>query len=143
MPPANPSPEKLHAGQVIQSQHVMVEINTVFQQLVTVLDKIDPAKLNQTLGAIATAFNGRGEKFGKTLTDFNAFLAKIEPSLPNLSHDIEAAVRRSTRTPTRRPTSSSTVEQHRHRSAIPSSTSSRTSTSSWSAQSVWPMSATT
>ena len=70
----------------------MVEINTVFQQLVQVLDKIDPAKLNQTLGAIATAFNGRGEKFGKTLTDFNAFLAKIEPSLPNLSHDIEAAV---------------------------------------------------
>jgi ABC-type transporter Mla subunit MlaD len=70
----------------------MVEINTVFQQLVQVLDKIDPAKLNQTLGAIATAFNGRGEKFGKTLTDFNAFLAKIEPSLPNLSRDLEAAV---------------------------------------------------
>ena len=70
----------------------MVEINTVFQQLVAVLDKIDPVKLNQTLGAIATAFNGRGEKIGRTLTDFNAFLAKIEPSLPNLSHDIEAAV---------------------------------------------------
>ena len=54
--------------------------------------QIDPAKLNETLGAIATAFNGRGEKFGQTLTDFDALLAKIEPSLPNLSHDIEAAV---------------------------------------------------
>src|SRR6476619_7387067 len=92
VPPADPSPQKLRPGQVIQGQHVMVEINTVFQQLVQVLDKIDPAKLNQTLGAIATAFNGRGEKIGQTLTDFNAFLAKIEPSLPNLSHDIEAAV---------------------------------------------------
>ena len=90
--PANPSPEKLREGQVIQGKHVMVEINTVFQQLVAVLNKIDPAKLNQTLGAIATAFNGRGEQIGTTLTDFNAFLAKIEPSLPNLSHDIEAAV---------------------------------------------------
>jgi len=90
--PAEPSPEKLREGQVIQSQHVMVEINTVFQQLVQVLDRLDPVKLNQTLGAIATAFNGRGEKIGQTLTDFNAFLAKIEPSLPNLSHDIEAAV---------------------------------------------------
>ena len=90
--PAKPSPEKLREGQVIQSQHVMVEINTVFQQLVQVLDKIDPVKLNQTLGAIATAFNGRGEKIGHTLADFDAFLAKIEPSLPNLSHDIEAAV---------------------------------------------------
>ena len=90
--PAEPSPDKLREGQVIQGQHVMVEINTVFQQLVQVLDKLDPVKLNQTLGAIATAFNGRGEKIGQTLTDFNAFLAKIEPSLPNLSHDIEAAV---------------------------------------------------
>jgi phospholipid/cholesterol/gamma-HCH transport system substrate-binding protein len=92
VPPEDPSPERLHAGQVIQSKHVMVEINTVFQQLVNVLDKIDPAKLNETLGAISTAFNGRGEKFGQTLVDFNALLAKIEPSLPNLSHDIEAAV---------------------------------------------------
>jgi virulence factor Mce-like protein len=92
VPPADPSPQRLRPGQVIQGQHVMVEINTVFQQLVQVLDKIEPTKLNQTLGAIATAFNGRGEKIGKTLTDFNAFLAKIEPSLPNLSHDIEAAV---------------------------------------------------
>lgn len=90
--PPDPSPQRLHEGQVIQSQHVVVEINTVFQQLVEVLDKIDPVKLNQTLGAIAKAFNGRGEKLGKTITDFNAFLAKIEPSLPNLSHDIETAV---------------------------------------------------
>ncbi|RDH78383.1 MCE family protein [Mycolicibacterium moriokaense] len=90
--PENPSSERLHAGQVIQAQHVMVEVNTVFQQLVNVLDKIDPAKLNETLGAISTAFNGRGEKFGQTLVDFNALLAKIEPSLPNLAHDIEASV---------------------------------------------------
>ncbi|MCV7281129.1 MCE family protein [Mycolicibacterium flavescens] len=90
--PQNPSAQTLRAGQVIQSQHVTIEVNTVFQQLVQVLDKIDPAKLNQTLGAIATAFNGRGEQFGKTLVDFNELLAKIEPSLPNLAHDIEAAV---------------------------------------------------
>lgn len=91
-PPGDPSPQRLHAGQVIQGKHVTVEVNTVFQQLVAVLDKIDPAKLNQTLGAIASAFNGRGEKIGQTLSDFNAFLAKIEPSLPNLSHDIETSV---------------------------------------------------
>jgi virulence factor Mce-like protein len=91
-PPPDPSPEKLHAGQVIRGQHVTVEINTVFQQLVAVLDKIDPAKLNQTLGAIATAFNGRGQKFGQTLSDLNAFLARIEPSLPNLGHDIATSV---------------------------------------------------
>ena len=91
-PPPEPSPQKLHAGQVIQGRHVTVEINTVFQELVAILDTIDPAKLNQTLGAIATAFNGRGEKIGQTLSDFNALLAKVEPSLPNLGHDIETSV---------------------------------------------------
>ncbi len=62
------------------------------ERLVTLLDKIDPAKLAETLGAVATAFNGRGEKIGRSLEDFNAFLAKINPALPNLSHDIEASV---------------------------------------------------
>ncbi|MCK5751675.1 MAG: MCE family protein [Mycobacterium sp.] len=90
-PPANPA-GTLSAGQILQGDHVTVEINTVFQQLVTVLDSIDPAKLNETLGAIAQAFNGRGEKFGQTLSDFNAVLAELEPSLPNLARDIELAV---------------------------------------------------
>jgi phospholipid/cholesterol/gamma-HCH transport system substrate-binding protein len=90
--PAAPSPKKMYAGQVLQGQHVTVEINTVFEQLVSVLNKIDPPKLNETLGAIASAFNGRGEKIGKTLSDFDALLTKLDPSLPNLSHDIEASV---------------------------------------------------
>jgi phospholipid/cholesterol/gamma-HCH transport system substrate-binding protein len=94
VPPAGPSATtpRMYAGQVIQGGPVTVEINTVFQQLVSVLNKLDPAKLNETLGAIASAFNGRGEEIGKTLTDFDALLAKLDPSLPNLSHDIEAAV---------------------------------------------------
>lgn len=91
-PPAKPTAETLQKGQVLQGDHVTTEINTVFQQLVNVLDVVDPAKLNETLGAIAQAFNGRGEKFGQTMVDFNALLAKLEPSLPNLAHDIEAAV---------------------------------------------------
>ena len=90
--PADPSSDALRAGQVLQGDHVTTEINTVFQQLTTVLDKIDPAKLNQTLGAISQAFNGRGEKIGQTMVDFNALLARIEPSLPNLARDIEQSV---------------------------------------------------
>jgi virulence factor Mce-like protein len=87
--PPEPSAEPLKAGQVLNSQHVTVEINTIFERLTSVLAKIDPPKLSQTLGAIATAFNGRGQKFGQSLVDFDTFLAKIEPSLPALSHDIE------------------------------------------------------
>lgn len=88
--PGDPSSKPVQAGAVLQGDHVTVEINTVFQQLTKVLDKIDPAKLNETLGAISKAFDGRGEKMGQTLSDFNAFLGKIEPSLPNLEKSIEA-----------------------------------------------------
>ena len=90
--PANPAAKTLQKGQVLQGEHVTVEINTVFQQLVNVLDAVDPTKLNETLGAISQAFSGRGEKFGQTMTDFNALLAELEPSLPNLAHDIETSV---------------------------------------------------
>ena len=91
VPPPDPSPQPLRAGQVLQGNHVTVEINTVFQQLVSVLSKIEPEKLNETLGAFAQAFSGRGEKLGQTLSDLDALLAKIDPSLPKLSHDIAAA----------------------------------------------------
>lgn len=87
--PENPE-GTMRPGQVLQGEHVTVEVNTVFQQLTRVLDKIDPAKLNETLGAISAAFGGRGEKMGQTVSDFEALLAKLEPSLPNLNRDIES-----------------------------------------------------
>ena len=61
VPPKNPSAESAKAGQVVEGDHVTVELNTVFEQLVSVLSKVDPAKLNETVGAITKALNGRGE----------------------------------------------------------------------------------
>jgi phospholipid/cholesterol/gamma-HCH transport system substrate-binding protein len=90
LPPAEPSPKPLSANQVLEGQHVTVEINTVFQQLTQLLGSIDPAKLNETLGAIASAVNGRGHKIGQAFSDLDSFLAKNDPALPALSHDIEA-----------------------------------------------------
>jgi phospholipid/cholesterol/gamma-HCH transport system substrate-binding protein len=89
--PREPSSRALVRNQVLDSNHVTVEIDTVFQRLVAALSKIDPPKLNATLRAIAQAFNGRGEKMGEAFTNLNSFLAKIEPTLPNLSHDLSAA----------------------------------------------------
>jgi phospholipid/cholesterol/gamma-HCH transport system substrate-binding protein len=85
--PAEPSAQPLHAGQVLDSGHVTVEINTVFRRLSAVLDTLDPAKLNETLGALGKAFSGRGEKVGQALSDLDSFLAKLDPSLTALSHD--------------------------------------------------------
>jgi phospholipid/cholesterol/gamma-HCH transport system substrate-binding protein len=86
--PAKPSAQSLRANQVLDSQHVTVEINTVFQHLTAVLGTLDPAKLNETLGAISQAFSGRGEKIGQAFSDLDSFLAKFNPSLPALSNDI-------------------------------------------------------
>jgi phospholipid/cholesterol/gamma-HCH transport system substrate-binding protein len=88
VPPAEPSAQSLHAGQVLDSQHVTVEANTVFQHLTAVLGTLDPAKLNETLGAVSQALSGRGEKIGQAFSDLDSFLAKFDPSLPALSHDI-------------------------------------------------------
>lgn len=91
MPPAEPSPQPLQAGQVLDAQHVTVEINTVFDQLTAVLSKIEPAKLNETLGALAKALNGRGQKLGNALVDLDEFFATVNRSLPALSNDLVMA----------------------------------------------------
>jgi phospholipid/cholesterol/gamma-HCH transport system substrate-binding protein len=86
--PAEPSAQSLRAGQVLNSQHVTVEVNTVFQHLTSVLGTLDPAKLNETLGAIGQSLSGRGQKIGQAFSDLDSFLAKFQPTLPALSHDI-------------------------------------------------------
>ncbi|MGV0992000.1 MAG: MCE family protein [Mycobacterium sp.] len=92
VPPSAPSTSSLRAGTVIQGgDRVTVELNTVFQQLVSVLSTVEPAKLNQTLGALSKSLNGRGEKFGKTLVALESALSKINPSLDNLNHELAVA----------------------------------------------------
>lgn len=91
VPPPDPSPQPLRAGQVLDVGHVTVEVNTVFEQLVSVLSKIEPAKLNETLGALAKGFDGRGGQFGQTMSDLEALLAKLDPSLDSLSQDLAVA----------------------------------------------------
>ncbi|WP_281253124.1 MCE family protein [Mycobacterium terramassiliense] len=90
-PPATPSPEAMHAGQVLDADHVTVEINTVFQQLSALLSKIEPAKLNATFSALSSALSGRGHKIGQMIADLDHFLATIQPSLPQLDHEFDAA----------------------------------------------------
>jgi virulence factor Mce-like protein len=62
--PPEPSAQPVRAGDVLQGDHVTVEINTVFQQLTQLLDKLDPMKVNETLRAISDAFDGRGSSSG-------------------------------------------------------------------------------
>ncbi|BCI85653.1 hypothetical protein NIIDMKKI_08590 [Mycobacterium kansasii] len=104
VPPDNPSSQPLRAGDVLEGQHVTVEINTVFQQLTSLLNSIDPAKLNETLGAIASAVNGRGHEIGRMLSDLDHFLATQDPSLPRFATTSRRCPRSATPMPTPRKT---------------------------------------
>ena len=67
--PDDPSPQRLSAGRCCMSRNVSTEVNTVFENLVGLLDQIDPAKLNAVLTALAEGFRGQGERIGQAITD--------------------------------------------------------------------------
>ena len=81
MYPSDPSPKRLQAGAVLTSDNVSTEVNTVFENLVGLLDQVDPAKLNAILSALAEGVRGQGERIGEATTDLNQVLLAAEPAL--------------------------------------------------------------
>lgn len=77
--PSRPTPKRLAAGAVISVDNVGTEVNTLFANLVKVLDEIDPAKLQSVLSAVAEGLRGRGPAMGQGLTDANEVLRAINP----------------------------------------------------------------
>ncbi len=75
---------------MVQSRNVTTEVNTVFQNLVGVLNKIDVAKLNAVLTALADGFRGKGEAIGEATTDLNQVLMAINPRSETIRTDFRA-----------------------------------------------------
>src|SRR3984885_7217605 len=72
--PPNPSPARLAAGAVLHSKNVSTEVNTVFENVVDLLNMVDPLKLNAVLSAVAEGVRGQGERMGEATTDLNQVL---------------------------------------------------------------------
>ena len=85
--PTEPSPKPLAAGAVLRSTNVSTEVNTVFENLVGVINQIDPAKLNATLSALAQGVRGQGERIGQATTDGNDLLLALNPRMDTLAQD--------------------------------------------------------
>ncbi|GAA1883882.1 MCE family protein [Williamsia serinedens] len=85
--PQNSSGPNLRAGASIAADRVQVELNTVFGRLVDVLAKLQPEKLNATLGAVDTALHGRGEQIGQGLADLSTTVGALNPALDSLNAD--------------------------------------------------------
>jgi phospholipid/cholesterol/gamma-HCH transport system substrate-binding protein len=88
--PDDPSTDTLRSGSTITTDHVVVELNTIYQRLVDVLAAVQPEKLNATISAIDTALSGRGDQIGQGFADLSELLGKVNPHLDELGRDIEA-----------------------------------------------------
>ena len=88
--PDNPNQKRLAAGQVLESRNVSTEVNTVFENVVSVLNQIDTAKLNSTLAALAEGVRGQGEKIGEATTDANQVLLALNPRSDTIRADWRA-----------------------------------------------------
>ncbi|OBK97673.1 MCE-family protein MCE3A [Mycobacterium asiaticum] len=75
--PENPSAARLSGGAVVRSRNVSTEINTVFENVVDLLNMVDPLKLNAVLTAVADAVRGRGERIGQATTSLNQVLQAL------------------------------------------------------------------
>ncbi|WP_445162545.1 MCE family protein [Mycobacterium sp. Dal123C01] len=87
--PQSPSPQKLTAQTVIDARSVTTEINTLFQTITSISEKVDPVKLNLTLSAAAQSLAGLGERFGQSIVNANAVLDDVNPQMPQIRHDIQ------------------------------------------------------
>ena len=87
VPPEGASSESLKPGAVLHSRNVTVEVNTVFENLQSVVHSIDPAKLNSVLSAVAESVRGKGERIGEAITDANNVLLAVNPRMPTVRQD--------------------------------------------------------
>ncbi|MGH3642343.1 MAG: MCE family protein [Mycobacterium sp.] len=85
--PKNPSPERVSSAKPIGVSSVTTEFNTLFETVVSVAQKVDPVKLNETLTATAQALDGLGERFGQSIENGNAILADVNPLMPRIQQD--------------------------------------------------------
>jgi phospholipid/cholesterol/gamma-HCH transport system substrate-binding protein len=88
--PDDASPKRLTAGAVVRSRNVTTEVNTVFQNLVGVLNQVDTPKLNAVLTALGDAFRGKGEALGEATTGLNETLLAINPRSETVRADFRA-----------------------------------------------------
>ena len=87
--PDNPLPQRITPSNVIDSRSVTTEINTLFETITSIAEKVDPVKVNLTLSAAAQALSGLGERFGQSIINGSAALDEVNPRMPVIRHDIQ------------------------------------------------------
>ncbi|MCD4524006.1 MCE family protein [Nocardioides sp. cx-173] len=79
---------RLRTDAVIDRTAVSTEVEQVLSDLYPLLRAVQPAELNMTLNAVATALEGRGELIGENLETVDAYLKRLNPQIPGLVEDL-------------------------------------------------------
>src|ERR1700753_2430879 len=87
--PEHPMAQRITSHNVIDARSVTTEINTLFQTITEIAEKVDPVKVNLTLSAAAQALSGLGDKFGQSIINGSAALDEVNPRMPIIRHDIQ------------------------------------------------------
>jgi phospholipid/cholesterol/gamma-HCH transport system substrate-binding protein len=94
--PAEPSPDHIEAGATIERTQVAIEVEKVLNDLYPLLRAVQPADINQTLNALATALEGRGELIGENFETVDAYLKRLNPEIPAIVQDLRLTAKVST-----------------------------------------------
>jgi phospholipid/cholesterol/gamma-HCH transport system substrate-binding protein len=87
--PAKPSSKALRTGDLIAQTKLPIEVEKVLSDIYPLLRTVQPAELNYTLNALATALEGRGDELGNNLEVLNSYLVRMNPKLPKLIADLK------------------------------------------------------
>ncbi|MBT0565881.1 MCE family protein [Williamsia sp. CHRR-6] len=84
--PAGDSGEPLRNGATIATDSTgnAMELQTFFDKLLPVLKAIPPQDLSVTLGALAKALDGNGEKLGASFEELNNIFTQVNANMPQL-----------------------------------------------------------
>ncbi|WP_121253401.1 MCE family protein [Nocardioides ferulae] len=87
--PDGAAADPIAEGDVIERTQVATEVEEVLSDLYPLLRTVQPAELNMTLNAIATALEGRGERLGENLETLDSYLKRFNPLIPDLVEDLQ------------------------------------------------------
>ncbi|GCD89588.1 MCE family protein [Nocardioides sp. LS1] len=87
--PDQPAADHIAEGANIARTKVSIEVEKVLSDLYPLLRTVQPADLNMTLNAMATALEGRGESIGKNLETVDSYLKRVNPQIPDIVDDLK------------------------------------------------------
>ncbi|MGH3712219.1 MAG: MCE family protein [Micromonosporaceae bacterium] len=90
VPPEKPSPHPITAGAIITEDRseTAIELEQALNNLVPLLEAVEPEKLAVTLSALARGLEGRGERLGEHLVELGDYLAELNKNMPTIREDI-------------------------------------------------------